>query len=44
MDNIANKELLAFIEQATAGDKEALETVILSVQDLVFNLSDLMGR
>lgn len=39
MDNIANKELLAFIEQATAGDKEALETVILSVQDLVFNLS-----
>lgn len=31
--------LLELIEQATAGDKKALETVILSVQDLVFNLS-----
>ena len=27
------------IEQATAGDKQALETVVLSIQDLVFNLS-----
>ena len=39
MDSTKNKELLILIEQATAGDKHALETVILSVQDLVFNLS-----
>lgn len=39
MKNITNKELLALIGKATAGDKESLETVILSVQDLVFNLS-----
>lgn len=39
MDNIENKELLILIEQATAGNKDALETIILSVQDLVFNLS-----
>ena len=39
MKNITNEELLALIGKATAGDKESLETVILSVQDLVFNLS-----
>ncbi len=39
MKNITNEELLVLIEKATAGDKESLETVILSVQDLVFNLS-----
>lgn len=39
MNNITNEELLALIEKATAGDKESLEAVILSVQDLVFNLS-----
>ena len=39
MKNITTKELPALIEKATAGDKESLETVILSVQDLVFNLS-----
>ena len=39
MDNITNEELLHLIEQATAGDKSALESVILSVQALVFNLS-----
>ena len=39
MDNTTNKELLLLIEQATAGDKNALETVLCSVQDLVFNLS-----
>lgn len=39
MDNTENKELLTLIEQATAGNKDALETIILSVQDLVFNLS-----
>ena len=39
MENIENKEQLTLIEQATAGNKDALETIILSVQDLVFNLS-----
>lgn len=39
MDKLTNEELLALIEKATAGDKQSLETVILSVQDLVFNLS-----
>lgn len=39
MDNITNEELMLLIEQAADGDKNALETVILSVQDLVFNLS-----
>ena len=39
MKNITNEKLPALIEKATAGDKESLETVILSVQDLVFNLS-----
>lgn len=34
-----NEELLALIEKATAGDSKSLETIILSVQDLVFNLS-----
>ncbi len=39
MEKLANEELLALIEKATAGDKQSLETVILGVQDLVFNLS-----
>ena len=39
MDKITNEELLLLIRQAAAGDKSALETVLLSVQDLVFNLS-----
>ena len=39
MKNMTNEELLALIEKATTGDKESLEAVILSVQDLVFNLS-----
>lgn len=39
MKNITNEELLALITKATAGDKASLETVILSIQDLVFNLS-----
>lgn len=33
------EELFALVEKATAGDREALETVIAGVQDLVFNLS-----
>lgn len=39
MKHITNEELQALIEKAAAGDKKSLETVILSVQDLVFNLS-----
>lgn len=33
------EELTALIEKATAGDSKSLETIISSVQDLVFNLS-----
>lgn len=39
MNKITNEELLILIDQAIAGDKSALETIVLSVQDLVFNLS-----
>lgn len=39
MKNITNEELQALIDKAVAGDKNSLETIILSVQDLVFNLS-----
>lgn len=39
MNQKENQELSAVIEKAAAGDKAALETLILSVQDLVFNLS-----
>ncbi len=39
MSQMTNEELLTLIDKATAGDKRSLETVILSVQDLVFNLS-----
>ena len=39
MNTKENQELSALIEQATAGDKAALETVLADVQDLVFNLS-----
>lgn len=34
-----NEELFALIDKAVSGDKESLETIILSVQDLIFNLS-----
>lgn len=34
-----NEELRALVAKATAGDKEALETLIAGVQDIVFNLS-----
>lgn len=37
MDKKTNEELKKLVDQAVAGDKDALETVILSVQDLVFN-------
>lgn len=39
MDKKMNEELQALINNATAGDKKALETLILSVKDMVFNLS-----
>lgn len=34
-----NEELAMLLEKATAGDEKSLETIILSIQDLVFNLS-----
>lgn len=34
-----NEELQALVKEATAGDKKALEILVTSVQDLVFNLS-----
>lgn len=39
MNTKTDKELVLLIDQATKGNKEALETVILSIRDLVFNLS-----
>ena len=39
MDKKTNEELRALIDKATAGDKESLETLVTSVQDIVFNLS-----
>lgn len=34
-----NEELQKLLDKAVAGDRDSLETLILSVQDLVFNLS-----
>ncbi len=39
MSKTTNEELSALIEKAVAGDKQSLETVLSSVQDLIFNLS-----
>lgn len=39
MEKKKNEELFLLIDKATAGDAASLETIILSVQDLVFNLS-----
>ena len=39
MDKKDNETLSALIDKAAAGDREALETVALSVRDLIFNLS-----
>lgn len=39
MEQKKNEELQALVDKATAGDKNALETLIAGVQDIVFNLS-----
>lgn len=39
MNNKTNEELQILVNEATAGDKKALETLITGVQDIVFNLS-----
>ena len=39
MNKKTNEELQVLVNKATAGDKAALETLIASVQDIVFNLS-----
>lgn len=39
MKKKTNEELQAFVDKAIAGDKNALETLIAGVQDIVFNLS-----
>ena len=39
MNNKTNEELQDFADKATAGDKNALETLIAGVRDIVFNLS-----
>ncbi len=39
MKQSTNNELQVLIDQATAGDKQSLETLLMGVQDLVFNLS-----
>ena len=45
MNQFTNEEVLDMIPKATAGDKKALETVLASVQDMVFNLSlRMLGR
>lgn len=37
--NKTKEELQALVDQATAGDKKALETLVTGAQDMVFNLS-----
>ena len=39
MDIKTKEDLSILIDQATAGDEKALETLLTGVQDLVFNLS-----
>lgn len=39
MNKKTNEELLDLVEKATAGDKSSLETIMVNVQELVFNLS-----
>ena len=39
MHKKTNQEIRALVDQATAGDNEALETLVSGMQDMVFNLS-----
>lgn len=39
MDKMTNQEVQALVDQAAAGDRKALETLVSGVQDMVFNLS-----
>ena len=39
MEIKSNEEWTNCIEKAVAGDKEALERIVLNLQDMVFNLS-----
>ncbi len=39
MNKKTNEELMALVNKATAGDRKALETLVIDVQDIVFNLS-----
>ena len=39
MNKKTNEELQALVDKATSGDKDALETLIAGVQDIIFNLS-----
>lgn len=39
MDKKRNEELQTLVNQALAGDKNALEALVASVQDMIFNLS-----
>ena len=39
MNKKTNEELQALVIKATAGDKKSLETLVICVQDIVFNLS-----
>ena len=39
MKSFTNEELLALVQKATSGDKKSLESIVLGIQDLVFNLS-----
>ena len=39
MEKKTNEELQVLADKATSGDKEALESLVMGVQDMVFNLS-----
>ena len=39
MNQFTNEELLDLVQKATSGDKKSLETIVLGIQDMVFNLS-----
>ena len=39
MNKKTKEELQALVDQATSGDKKALETLVAQVQDMVFSLS-----